>query len=1034
MSQIQSSVGLITGIPIQDTVDQLMALAGTPRDTLQSRTNQLSSERSAVDQVASLLLGFRFAASKLQSESIYSAAQAVSSDESLLTVVASDDPPPRAGSYSFTPLQTASAHQVISSSITDVSSQLASGSIRIGIGGHVDSGVKLNQLNAGEGVTSGSIRINDRSGAFAEIDLRTATTIDDVLAAINSTGSIDVTATVEGDSIKLTDNSGGTGNLRVREVGLGTTAADLGLAGINIAADEVSGGDLLSLHSGTQLASLNDGSGVRLRSGIVDLVVDLADETELSIDLGDVTTLGGVVDAINAVDGTKLTAAISADGNRLELTDLTSGAGTFAVSNFGTDSTADQLGLTQASAGGVITGDRLISGLGDTLINSLNGGQGLALTSVDIVDRAGGADSVDLSSAETLSEVVDIINGSSANVVASINSARNGIVITDESGGIGNLTISSLDDTAADLGIAVDDTVASVNGGSLNRQSVGESTLLSSLNGGEGVDIGDFKITDSTGTVHAVDLNPSTGDAETIGDVIDAINAAGGGDVTARINDSGDGIVVTDTTTGTGTLTITEVSGGTTAKDLRLLGASSATNESDQQVIDGRTSLEIDLSTIEASDSVALSTLNNGNGITLGVFEITDSSGESAYVDLGQAGNEAFTVQDVVDKINTAATTFDVGVTAAINDAGTGIELTDTADGDDTLTVRDVGDSGTTASELLIAGEATTTNDVQSIDGGGLFAAQDADQNRLDAVAQAINDFDGGFVASVLDDGDGFRLSITSSTAGAAQELLVDTSLAGFSINEVSRPQDAVLQIGSSPTGGIIVRSSDNSFDNVVEGLEIDVEAASSLPVTIEVSADQTGVTNAAEDFVESFNSLRSTLEQLTSFDAETATTGLLFGRSEVLRVETDLSRILTSVFSGSASLRSFENLGISFEDDGTLSLNKTKLTSAFESSPQDVERFFTADETGAIERLVEVIDRLAGEENSTLARRSEALTNTIESNNLRIDSMTEQLDRERDRTLLEFFRLEETISQMQLNLNALENIQAIQPLSVSRS
>jgi len=1026
MSQIQSSVGLITGIPIQDTVDQLMALAGRPRDTLQSRTNQLSSERSAVDQVASLLLGFRFAASKLQAESIFSATQAVSSDESLLTVVAKQDPPPRPGSYSFTPLQTASAHQVVSSSITDVSSQLASGSIRLGIGGHVDSGVKLNQLNSGDGVASGSIRINDRSGDFAEIDLRTATTIDDVLAAINSTGSIDVTASVEGDSIKLTDNSGGTGNLRVREVGLGTTAADLGLADINIAADETTGGDLLSLHTGTQLTTLNDGSGVRLRSGIVDLVVDLADETELSIDLGDATSLGEVVDAINAADPAKLTAAISADGTRLELTDLTSGAGTFAVESSDVGTAAEDLGLTQASSGGVLTGDRLISGLGDTLISSLNGGQGLELTTIDVVDRAGASDSIDLSSAETLSEVVELINSSSADVVASINSARNGIVVTDESNGSSNLNISSADDTAANLGITVDDAVDSVNGGTLNRQTIGESTLLSSLNGGEGVDIGDFKITDSTGAVHAVDLNPSTGDAETIGDVIDAINAAGGGDVTARINDSGDGIVITDTTTGTGTLTITEVSGGTTAKDLRLLGASSATDESGQQVIDGRTSLEIDLSTIETSDSVALSTLNNGNGITLGVFQITDSNGDSAYVDLGQAGNEAFTIQDVVDKINSATSARSVGVTAAINDAGTGIELTDTADGDETLTVRDAGDSGTTASELLIVGEATTSGGVQTINGAGLFASQDADQNRLDAVAQAINDFDGGFVASVLDDGDGFRLSITSATTGATHELLVDTSTTGFSINEVNRPQDAVLQIGSSPTGGIIVTSSDNKFDNVVAGLEIDVQAASSLPVTIEVTADQTGVTNAVEDFVDSFNSLRATLEQLTSFDEESATTGLLFGRGEVLRVETDLSRILTGVFNGSASLRSFENLGVSLEDDGTLSLDKAKLTTAFETSPQDVERFFTADETGAVERLVDVIDRLAGDENSTLARRSDALTDTIESNNLRIESMTELLDRERDRTLLEFFRLEETISRLQLNLNALENIQAI--------
>lgn len=1033
MSQIQSSIGLITGIPIQETVNQLMAVAGRPRDTLQARTDQLTSERTAVDQVASLLLGFRFSASKLQSQSIFSAAKAVSSDDSLLTVVAKNDPPPRAGSYSFTPLQTASAHQVVSSSITDVSSQLASGTIRLGVGGHVDSGIKLNQLNSGSGVSAGSIRINDRSGAFAEVDLRTATTIDDVVAAINSTGAIDVTAAADGDAIRLTDNSGGTGNLRVREVGLGTTAADLGLAGINVAADEATGLDLLGLYAGTQLSSLNDGTGVRLRSSVADIEVNFADGSgPLEIDLGDGSTLGEVIDTINAADPARLSAAIAADGNRIELTDLTSGGSAFTIESVGTGTAAEDLGLTETASGGVITGGRLLSGLADTLIASLNGGQGYDLTTIDIVDRAGNPSvAVDLSSAETLDEIVDLINASGAQVTAAINTARNGIAITDASGGSGNLTISSADDTAENLGLAIDDAVASVNGGSLNRQTVSESTLLSSLNGGEGVDIADFRITDSTGNdSYAIDLNPATGDAETIGDVIDAINTAGNGVITARINDNGDGILVTDSSSGTGTLTITEVN-GTAAKDLGLLGASTSTDESGQQVIDGTSTLEIDLSTIDATDSVALSTLNNGNGISLGIFEVTDSSGAAGFVRLNEPGNEAFTIQDVVDKINALDS---VNVTAAINSEGTGIEITDNANGDETLTIRDLGSNGTSASELLIAGEATTTSGVQTIDGAGLFAAQDADQNRLEAVAQAINDFNGGFFASVLDDGEGFRLSISSATTGAGQELLIDTSQAGFTVSDVSRPQDAVLQVGSSPSGGIVVTSSDNSFDNVVAGLEIDVEAASSQPVTIEVTADDTSFSSTVEEFVETFNSLRSTLEQLTSFDAESATTGLLFGRSEVLRVETDLARVLTGVFSGSASLRSFENLGISLEDDGTLALDNTKLAEAFENSPQEVERFFTAEDTGAIDRLVSVIDQLAGDENSALARRSEALSNTITNNEDRIESMGELLDRERQRTLLEFFRLEETISRLQLNLTAIENLQAIRPLSFASS
>ena len=63
----------------------------------------------------------------------------------------------------------------------------------------------------------------------------------------------------------------------------------------------------------------------------------------------------------------------------------------------------------------------------------------------------------------------------------------------------GDLTIANADasETAEALGIAVDDAVESVNSGALGRQSLSRATLLSSLNGGKGVTLGDVRFTDS---------------------------------------------------------------------------------------------------------------------------------------------------------------------------------------------------------------------------------------------------------------------------------------------------------------------------------------------------------------------------------------------------------------------------------------------------------------------------------------------------------------------------------------------------------
>lgn len=1026
MSSIQSNVGLITGIPIKDTVDQLMAVAARPRNLLQQRVQGLQNEQLAIDQLGSLLLGLRLSATRLGTTTNFSATTAKSKDTSLLTATATGAAKP--GKYSFTPLQTAAAHQVVSSSIADVSSLLAEGTFQLGFGGQVDRGIALSELNGGSGFVPGKIRISDRSGASAEIDLRSAQTIDDVLSAINGSSGIDVIASVSGDAIRLTDTSGGSGSLRVREVGPGSTAASLGLGGIYVSADEATGSDIFSLHSGTRLSTLNDGNGVRLRDEVADLDITMADGTTFAIDIGTATTLGDVVAAINLADQSKLTASISADGNRLELTDLTVGTETFKVTSVGTGTAAEQLGLTKTAVGGVITGGRLVSGLADTLVSSLNGGQGLAeLGAIAITDRAGNPPVVvDLSSAETLGEIVSLINSSGANVTAAINSSRNGISLVDTSGGTGNLTIANSDatNTADALGLAIDAPQGMVNSGTLNRQTVSETTQLSSLNGGRGVRAGNFSITNSLGIKKNVVVR---GDVKTIGEVIDLINELNI-DVEASLNATGDGILLTDMAGGSKTLTVSAVNNSHTAADLHLVGQSTTTNEAGQQVLDGSTRFSIDLSTLNLQQGVALSSLAGGKGISLGTFKLVDSSGAVGVVSLGEPGNEASTIEDVIERINATG----IGVKAQLNIAGTGIELVDTAGGSGTLTVSDLG-SGKSAEQLKIGGTAQVVGGEQKINGAGLFTPANDNANALDALAKRINDLKGGFTASTFFDGNGYRLAISADSTGGANQLLIDGGVANLGFAETTRARDAVLQLGGSETGGVVVSSATNEFKEIMPGLTTTVVAASAAPVEVTVTADDAPFVSAAEGFVEAYNSLRKTMGDLTSFDAESLTTGLLFGRGEVVRIETDLGRLLSGSFAGSSEIRSLEALGISLNDKGQLELNKTKLRNAFESNPAEVERMLSAEKVGLVSRFTGAIDRLAGEENSLLAARSDALTNNIESAASRIAAMDLKLERERERTLMEFYRLEEVIAKMQNNMSSLEGMQAIPPLAFQR-
>ena len=185
--------------------------------------------------------------------------------------------------------------------------------------------------------------------------------------------------------------------------------------------------------------------------------------------------------------------------------------------------------------------------------------------------------------------------------------------------------------------------------------------------------------------------------------------------------------------------------------------------------------------------------------------------------------------------------------------------------------------------------------------------------------------------------------------------------------------------------------------------------------------------------FVDQFNAISDKLKELTSFETTTTAsgvqvqTGLLFGTAEVLRIEQDLNRLATSVFSGAGSLKSLREVGIEFDaENRNLTLDETKLGQLLESDPDSVAEFFETEESGVASRFLAVTDRLAGIDNSVLLNRNNTLQRQIETINDRIDSQTDRLDAYRTRLLTQFIRMEETLSRLQRGSTAVNSIQPI--------
>lgn len=178
----------------------------------------------------------------------------------------------------------------------------------------------------------------------ARISFSGTETIEDVLNRINQS-NIGVLAQIgaDGKTIEVRNRVSGA-DLRIEENG-GQAATLLGIR---------------SMHAGTRLSELNDGLGVDSVDGD-DIRITTADGTAIDIDIDDLelatATLQDVIDLFNARGGGAISAALSAAGNGITITDNTVGAGTLRIERLNLSPAIDGLGLNVSTAGNRLAGE-----------------------------------------------------------------------------------------------------------------------------------------------------------------------------------------------------------------------------------------------------------------------------------------------------------------------------------------------------------------------------------------------------------------------------------------------------------------------------------------------------------------------------------------------------------------------------------------------------------------------------------------------------------------------------------------------------
>lgn len=259
--------------------------------------------------------------------------------------------------------------------------------------------------------------------------------------------------------------------------------------------------------------------------------------------------------------------------------------------------------------------------------------------------------------------------------------------------------------------------------------------------------------------------------------------------------------------------------------------------------------------------------------------------------------------------------------------------------------------TGGTSSTLNVK---TATGDV------GVTIAANAS---LADVASSINQANAGVTASIMNDGTGQRLIITSTATGESNgftlsgisELAYDQatgtgSILGDLSNTSTRGSKTAAQDATATINGVSVTSASNTFSETIQGVSFTALSAGSS--TINVVSDTETLKTRITEFVTAYNAVNSLLATSVKYDEDTDTAGVFQADSTM----TSLQSAMRSAFAGSATTstvyKRLIDIGIDMKKGGTLSIDDSKLSKALATNSGEVAKFFSEGSDGLADNL----------------------------------------------------------------------------------
>ncbi|CAG2154527.1 Flagellar hook-associated protein 2 [Cupriavidus yeoncheonensis] len=272
----------------------------------------------------------------------------------------------------------------------------------------------------------------------------------------------------------------------------------------------------------------------------------------------------------------------------------------------------------------------------------------------------------------------------------------------------------------------------------------------------------------------------------------------------------------------------------------------------------------------------------------------------------------------------------------------------------------------------------------------------DSTNNTLQGVRDAINKANAGVTASIINDGSGvpYRLVLTSNTTGATNSMQIKVSdeagtgasLSGLLSYDVSAgvtgqnlQQTTAAQNAQLTVNNIAVQSTSNTVSGAIQGVTLNLAQTGSS--TVSVQRDTGTIQSGVQAFVTAYNNLQKAATSLSAYDPSTNTGSPLTGDTTLRIIQSQMRGLMNmpQVGSGANAITTLSQVGVTFQTDGTIQLDSSKLKDALNANPTGVAALFgsTDGKSGYGNQINNLVSTLTSS-NGALTSATNGITQTL--------------------------------------------------------